>query len=660
MKNFLFPIRSLFVLTFTSMFFALVGAHAAIWRSISTDDDKAAASKIDPAAGAEILFRERNIDCSKESDGTANEYVRIKVYNEDGVRLVSKIEITCDGWEKLSSISARVTKPDGSIADACQFDKPAKKTLTLSFPHLAPGDIVDYQWEKRLVDYGMANGFKLEFQRFLPTRRVAYYVKLRPIQVIIEPRTRTLSYSFHCPNIRQLSLSSNDMANIVKLNDLPALAKEPYMPPLDDVQAWMVIYLGSQISRDEKNFWSNRGVEIASIFENCVQNPSRLVRETAVSVAAGAATPREKMARLNDYCRTIGNKSLFPSLSRPIRETTLFDSIPSTLPSLDVIISGKSKTLRGKTALLIAMARSLGIDARLALCSDWNCGAFRKQLLLPSYYINAYMVAVKFDDAWYFYDPTDPRVPAGIMRWNYEGNTALICTRKAVEWAAVPVTPAEKSFAKRAATLKLDADGTLSGDIAIEYNGQRELAARMDYTRQTPQKISGMVEEKLRAIIPNAEIENARVDNLDDITKPPVLSYHVRIPGYAGRPAANRLSLQPGFFSKGESPKFTAETREYNIFFNYPFAEADKVTIALPKGYELEDPVAPESATEFKWGYYKTKLSYNKANNELLYTRVFVFRQHLLPVEQYKAIKDIFDKVYQQDSRAVTLYATGQ
>jgi len=76
-------------------------AHAVTWLPVTAEDRAATASKIDPDAGAEILYRMKQYDNGEMGAGETSEYVRIKVFNEKGVRRASKVEIVCTSYETI-------------------------------------------------------------------------------------------------------------------------------------------------------------------------------------------------------------------------------------------------------------------------------------------------------------------------------------------------------------------------------------------------------------------------------------------------------------------------------------------------------------------------------------------------------------------------------
>ena len=129
------------------------------WQPISDEERAATASTIQPDVGAEVLYRYKQVDDSKVGSANTNEYWRIKVYNENGLKALSKIEITYDPKaEAIKDLAARVIKPDGSSTElgkkaffdreSAKVGKQRERVISFSFPGLAPGVIVEYQFRR--------------------------------------------------------------------------------------------------------------------------------------------------------------------------------------------------------------------------------------------------------------------------------------------------------------------------------------------------------------------------------------------------------------------------------------------------------------------------------------------------------------------------------
>ena len=167
------------------------------------------------------------------------------------------------------------------------------------------------------------------------------------------------------------------------------------------------------------------------------------------------------------------------------------------------------------------------------------------------------------------------------------------------EWFKTPMSTPEKSKEKRTAKLSLDENGTLEGDVTIEYTGHLAVERKLLNDDDSPVQREENLKEVMKGRLSSAELSNIVIENATDPVKPFIYKYHVRVPEYAQR-TGKRLFFQPGYFHKGIDALFSAGTRRYPIYFHFPWSEEDKITISLPKGYTLDnaDRPAPIKAGE--------------------------------------------------------------
>jgi hypothetical protein len=166
--------------------------------------------------------------------------------------------------------------------------------------------------------------------------------------------------------------------------------------------------------------------------------------------------------------------------------------------------------------------------------------------------------------------------------------------------------------------------------------------------------------EEIKEQMSAAEVANIKIENVSDHTKPLVISYRVRVAGYATR-TGKRLFLQPAFFQHGTSPLFATANRKYPIYFHYPWSESDQVEFELPKGYALDNADSPAGFASGEISEYKPSLSATADGSLLVYKRTFFFGgagSILYPVQSYANVKAYFDTVHKQDSHSIALKQT--
>jgi hypothetical protein len=121
-----------------------------------------------------------------------------------------------------------------------------------------------------------------------------------------------------------------------------------------------------------------------------------------------------------------------------------------------------------------------------------------------------------------------------------------------------------------------------------------------------------------------------------------------------------RLLVQPAFFEKNLAALFTDSKRKWNIYFDYPGSEDDQVSIELPEGWELDQPVVPSPSVFKDVGAYNVAVAKTPDGRKIVYRRKFDWGRNMniiLPASAYDSLKKILDFVQQQDSFTVTLKA---
>jgi len=110
------------------------------------------------------------------------------------------------------------------------------------------------------------------------------------------------------------------------------------------------------------------------------------------------------------------------------------------------------------------------------------------------------------------------------------------------------------------------------------------------------------------------------------------------------------------YFQTGLAAKFPASDRKYDVWFPYPWAEEDHVTIKTPLGFALENAESPTSFPFGALGGYE--VSAKAGNQQLVYQRKLVFGRGgrlVFPVDAYPKLKHAFDAIQEQDQHTITL-----
>src|SRR5439155_2896276 len=205
-----------------------------------------------------------------------------------------------------------------------------------------------------------------------------------------------------------------------------------------------------------------------------------------------------------------------------------------------------------------------------------------------------------------------------------EGEDALVTDPKESTFIKTPLSAPEKSSEKRTANLKLSEDGTLEGEVKIEYGGHPGIEMKNLNDDDSPAQREQNLRDKVKERLSTAELSEIKIENVTDQVKPFTCTYHVRVPGYAQR-TGKRLFLQPACFEHGIGRLFTAGDRRYQIYFHYPWSEQDEVNIDLPAWFAVDNADAPTPVAAGSVSQYRVNLGVTQDKKTLVYKRSFFF-----------------------------------
>lgn len=638
-------------LVLSSIGWATVNAAGEEWRPLEPDHLALKAAVVEPNADAEAIFWDIRVDDGGQNDLVLSHYVRIKIFTERGRDKHSKIDIPYISGVKIKDVAARTIKPDGSIVELLKDDIIEKtvvkvsglklRTKTFAFPGIEPGAIIEYKW-KEVISNSSANNLRLQFQRDIPVQTIRYHIKPAG-KMTVDVR----AFNMDEP---QFEKEKNGF-QVTTVTNMPAFREEPLMPPEDNVRSWAMVKYYSILS-----LLLGYPMLASSVYSGFqpYMKVDKEIKAKAAEITAGAATDDEKLQKIFEFVRT--NIKNTQDENSGFTDDQIEKLKENKKPS-DTLKRGVGPGI-DINLLFAALANAAGLEARVALLPDRGQRLFDRNVHIPGA-LRPSNIAVRSGTSWKFFDPGLPYITADMLRWQEEGVDALIADERPT-WTRTPLSPPEKSKEKRTATLKLDENGTLEGDVTVEYTGHLAVERKRLNDEDSPTQREENLKEMVKNRLSSAELTNIVIENATDPVKPFVYKYHVRIPEYAQR-TGKRLFFQPGYFNKGVEPMFSAGTRRYPIYFHYPWSEEDAITIELPKGYTLDnaDRPAPIGAGISK---HEVRIGVTNDQKTLHYNRTFFFGQRdllLFTVDKYELLKRLFDEVSKADNHMITLKQGG-
>lgn len=630
------------------------------WQPIDPADLAIKTPTVEPDADAEVLLWDVRIDDDRE-DLVFKHYIRIKVFTERGRESQSRIDIPyLSKYVQIKDVAGRTVKADGTVAELKKEDVFERdivkanglklKAKSFAMPGVEPGAVIEYRW-REVRPGAMVRYQRLALQREIPIRKVTYHVK--PLQSPYFPFGMRYM-PFRLVQNRPFEKEKDGFFAITQEN-VPAFREEPHMPPEDQVRTWVLIYYSPDRQLEPARFWKEVGREQYDAYKSRLKANDEVKRKAA-EIVGDAATDEQKLERLYEFCRT-QIKNVDDDISQATAEQK--EKAREVKPAHDILKRGFGDASDVRT-LFGALATAAGFDARVALTAGRD-DIFFDPNFADEYFINTASVAVRLGDKWRFFDPGYSYLPFGMLRWQAEGTPTLITDPKDPQFVVSSVSSHEKTLQKRTASLKLSEDGTLEGDVRVEYTGQYAVEMKEFNDDDSPEEREETLKNRVRARLASAEVTAVRIENVTDYAKPFVYQYHVRVPGYAQR-TGKRLFLRPAFFQYGAQPLFPTSTRRNAIYFHHPWSEEDHVEITLPEGYALDNAEAPSPYGANQVSQYLPKLSVTKDGRTLIYDRKFYFdcktadgSYMVLPATSYGQAKNYFDEVHKQDEHTISL-----
>ena len=622
------------------------------WRPVSPADLALKAPVVEKDADAEALFWEVRVDDSLPEELSLKNYIRVKIFTERGKESQSKVDLQYLGSTRIKDIAARVIKADGTIVELKKDDVFERtlvkangvkvKAKSFALPGIEPGSIIEYRWREVIPD-GSANRLRLQFQREIPIQTVSYFLKPYMGMQYLQFRMGETKF-----------VKDKDGFSKLTMNNMPAFHEEPRMPPEDQVRSWVYLYYTQANKVDVEKYWREMGKALYDVSKDEMKVNDE-VKTAVAGIIGDAATPQEKLQRIYDFCRT-KIKNINDDASGISDDQT--KKLKANKSPAETLQKGMG-TGGNIDMLFAALAKAAGFDARFAMSGNRDDLFFDRSLANVDF-LKSSFVAVRVGEEWQYFSPAEIYTPFGMLGWPEESQETLITDSKEPIWTRTSTSIPEKSLAKRTAKLRLLDDGTIEGDVQIEYTGHLAFEKKEYNDDDSPAQREETLRAGIKERMSTAEISNIKIENVTDPIKPFIASYHIRVPGYAQR-TGKRIFLQPGFFEHGHSPLFSGSERKHSVYFHYAWLEEDDVTIDLPAGYSLDNADAPAPVTpDMTQGIsaHQVKLGLTTDGRTLSLNRRFFFggkNMLLFPATSYGAIKNLFEIFYKSDNHTITL-----
>jgi hypothetical protein len=656
-------LRLLFPVLFLAVLF-YVGSPLAQakddWLPITPEDLAMKDSPSNPGAKAMILYRSIDRD---DQMGSQHEYVRIKIFTEDGKSYADVSIPPFDREFKISGVQGRTIHPDGSIVpfSGQVFEKVVERSKdykisakSFTMPDVTPGSIIEYRYTRY-------------WEAINPATRIYYYFPQSEWEISGPLFQKAAHFTFKPANPELFSyrmqatrlpegakFTPDKLRGTVNLElaNIPPFESEPYMPPDSEVEMRVLFFYSTDLRLPEGDeYWKQNGKKWANGAEGFMDKKGVLSGAVA-SVTLPSDSPEVKLHKLYDFVQSFQNlsfereKSAKESQALNIREVN----------NVADVIANKYGYRSQLNRTFVALARSAGFEATLVKITERDEAILHREW--PSFsQLGPEIAMVKLNGKNLFLDPGSLYCPFGILPWQDTGVTGLVLAKTIPTWITTPIPDPQDASMNRVAKMTLGDDGSLSGDVELTFSGLYAYQRRFRAHDEDDTERKKLMEEFLqRWIAIKGDIEFLGVNDWKASNAPLIAKYKVTLPGYASQ-AGRRVLLPATLFAGSYRNPFPATKRTNPIFMEYLFDDKDDVTITVPKAWQVES--LPKQLND-RNPVAEMSTSYTNQNGELHFTREFLFKSIGLEQKYYGALRAYFQTVQAGANEQAVLKTTAQ
>lgn len=415
------------------------------------------------------------------------------------------------------------------VTGAADYVAPARaiywgaRQIMIEAGRLEPGDIVDYQINKKGFTYALLAGGDDE-SRFIPPMRGQFYdivpfwatePTVRKVYKVSIPMEKEMQFQFYqgeCTS--SMRYEDGRKAYTFTSTDILPVKREPNMVDLFDAAPKLM--MSSTPRWQDKSLWFNKVNEDYGSFA-----PLPEAQKKVDELIKGKKTEMEKIAVLTHW---VADNIRYSGISMGKGEGY-------TLHNTKMNYTDRCGVCKDIAGTLISFLRMAGFEAYPAMTM-----AGSRVESIPADHFNHCVAVVKLSNGTYM--PLDPTwVPFCRELWSSaeQQQNYLPGVPEGSDLCLTPVSAPENHYVRIKADNRLDADGTLAGKFTITAEGQSDSNIRGMFTRGWQSEWRNMLESQLLAVSPKARLISVDYgkDPKNYQAAPVRITFRYEIPDYA-------------------------------------------------------------------------------------------------------------------------------
>jgi Domain of Unknown Function with PDB structure (DUF3857)/Transglutaminase-like superfamily len=626
-------------------------AQKQAWIPITNQDLSVKEVPGNPGAPAIQLYYSQSINDRDENNEGEYIYRRIKILNEKGMEYAN-VEIRLPDDFTLSDLKARTIHSDGKIVDFSgkPFDKVIARgkgfkylAKTFTFPEATVGSVLEYRY-KLNYPANVLPYHEWIAQHELYTAREEFGVQ--PYTGPIKGIDGMAGLSLFPTLPRTAKVQRKGEGFELQMENVPAFEDEPYMPPKSAYRYHVTMAYGGREMTSPDKFWHDAGLRWNEEAEKFIGDFKEI--KSAATEAAGSETdPEKRLHRLYDRAQQARNLSY--ERERTSDEMKK-ESLKPNQNVMDVLNRGYGDRI-DITRLFVALARGDGLEASVLRTSNRSERFFDVNLLHADQ-LDTEIAFVNLNGRALYLDPGTRFCPFGLLRWVRTSTRALKLDKKGGSFLEVPMAPYNMAVINRSAEVSLDREGTLQGELTVQFNGSEALDRRLAALETDEAGRSRMLEDEVKEWLPpGAGAKLTTSTGWESAGEPLIARFSITAANY-GSFAGKRLLIARRLFQSRQGDAFKQQERKYPVYFPYAFEEDDNINMRVPPGFSMESIPQPQSANI---GYAGYRCESRFDGGQFSTQRVLKINGIFFRTEQYSQVRDFFSKVQTGDEQQAVL-----
>jgi len=646
------PLFVAFLLTIATVRFCAPVSAGDEWLPITPEELKMTSEPKAPGAPAIILYRQVDRDDSDTQRPHEYNYVRTKIFTEEGRKHADvEIPVLKGRWD-IHNIKARTIRPDGSIVnfDGKVYEKEIvkarglkflAKTFTLSDVQL--GSIIEYHYMKDFEEgYVFDSHWELSDDLFTKNGKFT----LKPYG------TWALQWSWPNGLPEGAKPPVNEHSSIhMELQDVPAFQVEDDMPPEEAVKFIVdFVYNQDGFEKDAEQFWKKQGKRWNDGAEGFVNKRKAMEQAVAQIISAGDSS-EVKLRKIYEKAQSIRNTTYEIEKTEQEQKRAKEKAVENVE---EIWKRGYADEFQINW-LFLGLARAAGFDASAVRTSRRDDHFFNKNLMNATD-LGKNVVLVKLNGTDMYLDPGTAYTAFGMLPWSVSGVTGLKLDRDGGTWVTTPNPDSSATQIVRKADLNMTSDGSLEGKLTFTFTGLEAMWRRVEERNEDEAHRKKLLEDYVKEVVPvGIDVELTNKPDWTSSAPALVAEYSLKVPGWVSG-AGKRALLPVGLFSGPEKHMYEHSTRVHRVYFHYMYEKADDVRIELPLGWQVSSLPQPVT-NDAKLLVYTMKAENDKGALHL--ERHLKCNLTILDQKYYGALRNFYQSVRSADEQQIVLQPLG-